>query len=210
MLEQMTDEWHASKKYKISGSTCYSFYTYGTKCKNWKEKALTLVFKKKLNHPNLQHGILNEPKALKKYIKDTNYLVLNFGLITHLLHPWLVFSPDGVVFIHGVPYKLIEIKCPVKGKQMPICEELLSSCKFLVKQHKSQDWELKRKHSYYAQVQLGMAIMNLDTCDFILYAPFDDSIKIIPVKRNNIFISELLRTLKDKYFNYVLPHMCHQ
>jgi hypothetical protein len=168
-----------------------------------------LFLKKKISHPNLQHGIDNEPKAQKKYIEITGYLVINFGLITHLLHPWIVFSPDGVVFINGIPYKLMEIKCPVKGQHMSICDELLSSCKFLVKPHKSKEWELKHKHAYYAQVQLGMALMNLDICDFILYAPFDNSIKIIQVKRNNVYINELLRTLKEKYFSFVLPNMCH-
>jgi hypothetical protein len=64
---------------------------------------------------------------------------------------------DGIVVnSSGVPQKLLEIECPVKGKLNKSC--LPPACDWLCKEtgHSS----LKRKHTYYGQVQLGMAILN--------------------------------------------------
>lgn len=49
-------------------------------------------------------------------------------------------------------------------------------------------YSLKQKHAYYGQVQLGMFLLNLDTTDFCLYSSYNDSIFIIHVKRDEVFL----------------------
>jgi hypothetical protein len=44
-------------------------------------------------------------------------IVVSAGFVICKKFPWLGYSPDGIVVnSSGVPQKLLEIKCPVKGK----------------------------------------------------------------------------------------------
>jgi len=38
-------------------------------------------------------------------------------------------------------------------------------------------YQLKKKHMYYGQVQLGMVMTNVNGCDFIIYSSFEDKNK---------------------------------
>ena len=72
------------------------------------------------------------------------------------------------------------------------------------------DLTLKKKHSYYAQIQLGMAILNIKTTDFIVYASFDESFLLIEVDFDLEFTSDMLISLKATYYNEMLHHVCIQ
>ena len=67
---------------------------------------------------------------------------------------------------------------------------------------------LKEKHKYYGQVQLGMYVLSVKRCDFVLYGK--DGIAIIHVYRDNAFISSLLVSLHRVYFRVLLPHLYHR
>jgi hypothetical protein len=54
---------------------------------------------------------------LEEYRKFTEEDIRTLGLIICKKYPWMGYSPDGVVVdADGIPTKLIEIKCPLKGK----------------------------------------------------------------------------------------------
>lgn len=91
------------------------------------------------------------------------------GLVISRENPWLAYSPDGVTVDENGITKLIEIKCPLLGETKTI-RDVVPSIKYL-----TENSTLKEKHSYYAQVQIGMAILNILKTDFIIYASFDDS-----------------------------------
>jgi hypothetical protein len=44
------------------------------------------------------------------------------------------------------------------------------SCKLVLSWQKNEVLSLKKKHKYYGQVQLGMAVLGLKKCDFIMYS----------------------------------------
>lgn len=67
-------------------------------------------------HRYVQHGIATENEARIAYKTRNNYTVLETGLIICKKHPWLAFSPDGIVMENNKPIKLLEIKCPFIGK----------------------------------------------------------------------------------------------
>src|SRR5436190_3343406 len=100
------------------------------------------------------------------------------GLIVSKDNPWLGYSPDGIVFENNKPFKLIEIKCPYEGKKKGI-NEVINSIKWLTKEN--DQLSLKKHHSYYAQVQIGMAVLNLPLTDFVIYTPFDKGLKILSI-----------------------------
>jgi hypothetical protein len=58
-----------------------------------------------------------EEEALEEYRKFTEEDMVALGLIICKKYLWMGYSPDGVVVdADGIPTKLIEIKCPLKGK----------------------------------------------------------------------------------------------
>ena len=113
------------------------------------------------------HGQKYEAEAIDMYCRAMGKRNYDFGLIdynsvarpndTHSLGrypqgiPWLAGSTDGVAEDLGGHENLIllEIKCPLRRKiVMGKCPEY-----------------------YYPQVQLNMAILNIDKADFVEYIP---------------------------------------
>lgn len=84
-------------------------------------------------------------------------------MMVSLILPFLACSPDGILF-DGHDFKLLEIKCPVKGISHRL-EDIIKKLPYL-----SKDGQLRKKHAYYGQVQLGMAICGISKTDFIIYS----------------------------------------
>lgn len=53
-----------------------------------------------------------------------------------------------------------------------------------------------------------MALLNLSKTDFILFASFDKSIKVITIDYDANFVKDLLSTLKSIFFNKMLHYLC--
>lgn len=113
------------------------------------------------------HGNKYESVARKLYIKTTALFVQECGLIVSKSEPWLAYSPDGVVIKNSRLWRLLEIKCPFELQDTEK-ETLLKKYKFLclVK----DELKLKTRHQYYAQIQFGMALLDLKYCDFVIYS----------------------------------------
>lgn len=84
--------------------------------------------------------------------------------------------------------------------------ELVLHCEYL--QITDNSVVLKKKHMYYAQVQLGMAILNISECDFIVYSKFSKSFVNIIVPRDEIFLNSLLNKLQNIYFSHMIHEIC--
>ena len=110
------------------------------------------------------------------------------------MNSWLGYSPDGIVFEKDVPIKLIEIKCPYLGKTDNI-NVVIQNLAYLWKDQ-DNNFVLKQKHTYYAQIQFGMTLLNLTKTDFILFASYDKSIKIVTVDFDKESAKDLLLSLK--------------
>lgn len=151
----------------------------------------------------------------------TGTTVIECGLCVSQGNPWLACSPDGLVFENDQK-KLIEIKCPIigthlfsnnddnkrsicLGKEKPV-EECLDSLKFLT--WTGNGYVLKKKHHYYAQVQLCMCILNITRCDFVIYSSFSKSVKTIDVEIDTTFCMALMCKLKDIFFHNMLHFLC--
>lgn len=67
---------------------------------------------------------------------------------------------------------------------------------------------LKEKHMYYAQVQLGMAVLNLPSCYFVIFCSVDKSMAILEIKYNYEFVKSLLFVVKENFYKYMLHEIC--
>lgn len=67
---------------------------------------------------------------------------------------------------------------------------------------------LKEKHLYYGQVQLGMAILNLKFCDFIIYSSSTKTFLNIVIPFNEKFAKKLICKITDNYFKNMIHNIC--
>lgn len=199
--------WDNERKFRITGSRCYALYTYTLNNNpDWSKKCLKYFNNHYFSNKYVEHGIINEPRAKKLYSSvNLECTIFEPGLIICKDNHWLGYSADGVVFEEGKPIKLLEIKCPYNGKTNTI-KNVILTCKYLTKINGM--YSLKQKHAYYGQVQLGMFLLNLDTTDFCLYSSYDDSMFIIQVKRDEVFLKKMLTALKQTFFNNMLHIIC--
>lgn len=193
------------RQFRITGARCYSIFTYSNnKTPNWKEKSLQYFYPKNFKiTKEMKHGNKFEPCARETYAKEKGVQVTQIGLIVPSENSWLGYTPDGIIFKDGKPDKLIEIKCPFIGKTKR-AGEILKNLKYI----QLPEIRLKEKHVYYGQVQLGMAIMNIEKTDLIIYASFDNTIVVIPVEINLTFVNKMLSALKVAHFSRLIHHVC--
>ncbi|CAN7977786.1 unnamed protein product, partial [Ixodes persulcatus] len=188
----------------FAGTTCYSLFTY--KQADWERKVRSTMQPSFRGNAATAYGQRCEPKAREKYVTTNNGDVFTCGLVVCPKNPWLGCSPDGVVFEDGRPAKLLEIKCPTKGQTMT-AKALLATCDFLEK-NEAGTYTLKKRHTHYAQVQLGMALLDVRKCDLVIYADIDNTIEVLSVVHDEAFLWPLLTRVKSVYFEHVLPVLC--
>lgn len=175
--------WDIGRKYRITGSRCYSLYTYtSNKNPNWITNSLKYFIGNSFTNKFVKHGIEMEPlaKLLYKYV-NPDCTIFEPSLLVCQDNPWLGYSADGIIFQPGMHTKLLEIKCPYNGKTEGI-KYVIQNCKYLVKEN--DVYTLKTRHAYYEQVQLGMFVNNLASTDFCIYSSYDNGMYIINKQKN--------------------------
>lgn len=194
--------WKKERKFRITGSRCYSLFTYSKG--NWSEKSYNYFWPREFSNMYTEHGNHYESIAREVYKKEKKSHVEECGLIISESEPWAAYSPDGIVFKDST-CKLLEIKCPYNLRNTSD-EALINKCKFLCV--KNEKLQLKERHQYYAQIQFGMALLNLKDCDFVIYSSISNSIRIFNVKLDENYAKNLLEVLKERYFEKMLHEIC--
>ncbi|XP_011685215.1 PREDICTED: uncharacterized protein LOC105448392 [Wasmannia auropunctata] len=201
-------DWHKERRFRVTGSTCYGLYTY-TKNKNpnWKKKCGDHFTPKSFKSEFTEYRKMMENQARNTFKNITKKQVFEIGLIVSKLNPWLAYSPNAIIFKDKKPSELLEIKCPFKGKTMIILDVVETEVgKSLMK--KFGKIQLKKKHRYYGQVQLRMAVVNVKKTSFVMYASFDRSIFILDIEFNQSFVTEMLTAIKNMYYSVMLLEIC--
>ncbi len=92
--------------------------------------------------------------------------------------PSLAYSPDVLVNIPGEEGGVVEIKGPYVGAKEgldPVSAAGTLKTFFCV----AENLELKRRHSYFYQVQGTMATTRWSWCDFVVWSPKGMSVEQI-------------------------------
>ncbi|XP_023217990.1 uncharacterized protein LOC111620309 [Centruroides sculpturatus] len=197
--------WNTERSFRISGSKCYSLYTFNScNIEDWTKKIRSLYFNSFAGNEATRYGLSHENVAREKYMKDTGTNVVEVGLVILPQLPWLAFSPDGIVFQHGKPSHLLEIKCPLLAVTSSFQDLITSKKKNFLTGDNHNGYQLKKKNPYYGQIQLGLALLNMEMCHLYVYSKHESAL-IIQVKKDNEFINDMLENLRKKYFLYILP-----
>ncbi|KAI4455401.1 exonuclease phage-type/recb c-terminal domain-containing protein [Holotrichia oblita] len=179
---QRSPEWKNIRQLRITGSRCYSLYTFKD---DWIKKAENYFWPKEFSSIYTSHGNFFEKHALAAYKNKTQCDIWVPNFVVPKLFPWLGVSPDGVSFVHGQPTQLLEIKCPYSRKDLS-AHEFMDGCSY-INVSDTGELVLKENHQYYAQVQLGMAILNLKAAELMYLLVSKKEVIVINVPFNPIF-----------------------
>lgn len=152
--------------------------------------------------PRFFRGEHLETRAIQLYeekLCEFGYYVKQVRHIQNPKLPWIVASPDGMVMRFGTVSHGVEVKSPhMRSKSgAVILPSWLSRC--------GNNWSINRLSAVYMQVQMYMAICNLERWDVIVYDEVDDTIIVAQVCINPRFINQVLAKLAPMYFNIMLP-----
>lgn len=155
---QRTPEWYALRKGRITASNAAA--ALGISKYTSKRGLVNVLSRVNLPGeaengpvtPAMVHGIEHEAKALSWYCESRGVTVDPIGFAYSLEMPRLGVSTDGLVGDDGI----IEIKCPYGG----MYEGLATDTKSPTLSHIPVD--------HYAQVQMGMGILERKWCDYIV------------------------------------------
>lgn len=79
---------------------------------------------------------------------------------------------------------------------------------FYITKKLNDELDLKQNHAYYVQIQLGLVMLNVTHCDFIIYSSFDNIYHVIPIDFNYDYCKCMLLSLKCVYFDKLLHEIC--
>ena len=100
----------------------------------------------------------------------------------------------------------MEIKCPIEGKNMTAlaaaktmkCFNLDCNCNII---------SFRDTHKYFNQIKLGMYLLNVQQCHFIVYADFDETIQVFEINFKEHFVQHFVQDLTITYFKFLLSNI---
>lgn len=206
---QNSMRWKNYRKERITASIAYTLYTFANnknRKSEWDEKLKSVYESSFRGNEHTQYGSLEEKNAKKMYEEKNKTKIYDCGLIVSQHLPYFGASPDGIVIVNG-KLQLLEIKCFAKGKVMSakdLCLTDLNTKIFDKAQCEKGFLVLRKKHKFYGQIQLGLAVTGLQICELVVYCPYDKSFVSTYVKRDDMFIEKFIEVLSQIFFTYVL------
>ncbi|XP_065182559.1 uncharacterized protein LOC135813389 [Sycon ciliatum] len=171
-----------------------------------------------INSPALSWGREHEDEAVRIYLEKQHMSGMNGlcvsrrGLVV-MQCGYVAASPDGIVFVPTQPLTsqmgLLEVKCPYSHRHhspQDACMESGSNPFYCT-------WSdgglcLRRQHDYFYQVQGGMAVAEVQWCDFVVWTPMGIAIQRIPF--DAAFWKEQMEPkLTGFYRGWLLPQLLH-
>lgn len=184
---QRTPEWYEIRRTLLTASDVagaldikpYASYTGSPRAALLQKK----VENKPFSNIFTMHGQKYEDEARDMMASMLGEHVLDFGLLVHPDLPWLAASPDGIT----TTGKCVEIKCPLRRAIEPGVIP----------------------HHYMPQVQVQMAVCDLDSTLFVQYRPphlnSDNKpfLDITVVERDRGWFEKHLPTMKTFFDEYM-------
>lgn len=147
-------EWQKQRRYRITGSRCYGLYTFSRRINaDWDKKCDQYFNPKTFKSIYTEYGKKTESEVFMAFKTAFNLEIIQVGLVISSQNPWLAYSPDGVIFEQNIPTKVLEIKCPFKGKSKTV----MVAIQFEFKKGlviENENISLKEKHAHYAKFNL--------------------------------------------------------
>lgn len=125
------------------------------------------------------------------------------GLILNINYPWCAATPDAILNCNECGTCCVEVKCPYCAKDTSVSDLLEKGKGCLVKT--DEKVMLSRKHAYYYQVQMQMALSNFHTCYFIVWSKKD--VFVEKIEFSEAFWNDKIKDAELFHKNVVLPEL---
>ena len=175
-----TGEWELQRKGRLTAS---HFAEVAKRRASYASLITRLVYGKMKETKATRYGRQNEPVAHEAYAiyfrsRHPNATVQTTGVHIDVSQGWLAASPDGLVYDPTAdnPEGLIEIKCTFRAVDTNILDlctrpELKPTTLCLEYRRDKGQFQLKRSHWYYYQVQGQMHVTKRTSCDIFVWRP---------------------------------------
>ena len=156
---QCTEEWHNARARMITASEAQrALQSAASQRALIAEKVRALSLRENCNRDpsrmpaSFAHGVRYEPvaKAFYERLRGLRAPLSEFGCVRNPQHAYIGASPDGVVTDESSPFygRVVEIKCPHSRALTDGGEQSIP-------------------RAYWVQMQVQMACLNLDACDYL-------------------------------------------
>ena len=182
--------WYLERTKRLHASNFGRICT-ATERTNFENLASSLTVHSEIHSAPLNHGKKYESTAIKAYSVNSGHSVTETGIHVCEEFPYLGCSPDGLVGRDGI----IEVKCPFTAKDKEVDPSFIS---YLY--HDGQSLGLKKRHQYHYQIQGTLMCTGRGWCDLVVWTKKGH--KVIHIKRDEAFISEMKEKLSTFFQNY--------
>jgi hypothetical protein len=210
-LEAVTKEqskcqaWHVHRMGRITSTICHRIATMREDTCPSETVAAAMHYKDKdLNTAATRWGVKNEAngrdfykQVMRKHHDDFQVKLSGLVIRRDALH--LGASPDGIVSCSCCGSGVLEIKCPHKYQYG--FEGALGDRNFCL----DENFELKRKHRYFFQIQHQMYVCDVQYCDFVVWT--ESAVSISRVTRDDSLLERLLPKMQSFFLQYILPEI---
>nr|XP_055074608.1 uncharacterized protein LOC129454122 [Misgurnus anguillicaudatus] len=200
-----SQDWHKYRIGRITSTTLYHVCTANETEKTDLVEKIMQYNQQDLSHvPAVNWGKNNEDIARKQYIKEMKAKHQNFnvdlcGLVMLPGNPHLGASPDGIANCTCCGKVAVEIKCPYKYREG--LKGISEDPYFCL----DENFQLKKAHQYYHQVQLHMFVCNVQSCDFVVWT--EKEVQICRIARDEEMLQAVLPKAEVFFKQRVLPEL---
>ncbi|KAF2903906.1 hypothetical protein ILUMI_02267 [Ignelater luminosus] len=106
----------AIRPFKEGNEVNTGLHTYKNKQPDWEAKIKKFKNPAFHSYENTMYGLQQEKHAIQAYENETAENLHACGLVINPNIPWTGCSPDGLIIKNSSIEKIVEIKCPIKGK----------------------------------------------------------------------------------------------
>jgi len=135
--------------------------------------------------------------------KHEDFEIQEAGLFVDASVPYVGASPDGIINCKCHGKGILEIKCPYCFKGC-LLEEAIEDAGFCLEQE-NDEWQLKKNHAYFYQIQMQMAVTKVSYCDFVVWSQTNHV--IVTVKFDKGFYDSKLDLVKHFFVYGMLPEI---
>jgi hypothetical protein len=203
LTSQRSEDWHLVRIGRISGSRCGACLGHSNFSTSDNEILKICKFQEENFSENsrrvMQIGIDNEPKAVSWYSKNYSCQVSEVGFVVPKWNFGISYSPDGVIFDQS---KIIEIKCPEK-MYYPI-EKITKGGEKIYAKYGRPTWIWQ---THYDQMQLGMEIFDMNSCDYIVYCEQQKKVYVETISRNQEYWKNEMKPILEDLSRNKIPKL---
>lgn len=161
-------------------------------------------------HKFTDYGIKNEGKAYADFEcymqrQHQSYNQIRSGLVISPEYPEFGASPDGISNCNCCKKSIFEIKCPYKLRNESGFESLLTFKNPYLMKTDDNKYNLNKNHEYYYQIQMQLALTDLDICNFIIWNKGE--LLIIKITRDHDFWLENSEKARSFFYNIIMPEL---